>query len=151
MAAAERGPAPKLPVAVLPFAREGAVAAAGAEEVVTEIVSHGLRQVRTLRVLETGVVERALQAAGAPRGTPLTDRQLADVAAAAKARVVLVGRVRQEGDELRVTTRFVDAQSRGETGVAEEAAGPAADPFPLGERAALTFLRAIRVRLTPLD
>jgi tetratricopeptide (TPR) repeat protein len=140
-----------LPVAVLPFAREGAVAAAGAEEVVTEIVSHGLRQVRTLRVLETGVVERALQAAGAPRGTPLTDRQLADVAAAAKARVVLVGRVRQEGDELRVTTRFVDAQSRGETGVAEEAAGPAADPFPLGERAALTFLRAIRVRLTPLD
>ena len=150
-AAAERAPAPKWTVAVLSFAREGAAPAEGAEEVVTEIVTHGLRQVRGLRVLEMGAVEKALQAAGPPRDAPLTDQQLADVAAAAKARVVLTGRVRQEGDELHVTTHFVDAHSRGDTGAAEEASGPAADPFPLGERAALTFLRAIRVRLTPLD
>ncbi len=149
--AAERPPAMKWPIVVVPFTREGTTAAEGAEEALTEIVSHGLRQVRALRVLETGAVERALQAAGAPRGAPLTDRQLADVSAAARARAVLAGRVRQEGDELRVATRFVDAQSRGETGVTEEAAGPAADPFPLGERAALAFLKAIRARLTPLD
>ena len=149
-AAAERVSAAKWPILVVPFVREGA-AAEGAEEAMTEIVSHGLRQVRALRVLETGAVEKALQTAGAPRGVPLTDRQMGDVAAAARARVVLAGRVRQDGDELRLTTRFVDAQSRGETGVAEESAGAAGELFALGERAILALLRASKARLTPLD
>ena len=149
--AAERAPGPKWPILVVPFVAEGATTAEGIEGAVTEIVGHSLRQVRSLRVLESGPTERALQAVGAPRGAPLTDRQLAEVMAAVKARAVLTGRVRQDGDELRVTTRFVDAQSRGETVSGEEVAGPAADPFPLGERAVLAFLKSVRARVTPLD
>ena len=149
--AAERTPSPKWPILVVPFVAEGAVTTEGIEQAMTEIVGHGLRQVRSLRILESGAEEKALRAAGAARGVPPSDRQLTEVMAAVRVRAVLAGRVRQDGDELRVTVRFVDAQSRGETVSGEEMAGAAADPFPLGERAVLTFLKAVRARVGPLD
>ncbi len=149
--AAERAPAPKWPIVLLPFAREGAVTDESAPEGLYEIVSHGLHQVRALRVLETGAAEKALRAAGASRGAPLTDRQLAEILAATKARAAIAGTVRQEGDGLRLALRFVEAPARGEAGLADEAAGPAADLFPLGERATLGVLKTLKVRPTPLD
>ncbi len=149
--AADRAPAGKWPIVVLPFARDGAATDEAAQEVLYELVSHGLGQVRGLRVLETGAVEKALQAVGASRGAPLGERQLAEIVAGAKARAAVTGTVRQEGDELRLTLRSVEAPSRGEVGLAEEVAGPAADPFPLGERATLGILKTLKARLTPLD
>jgi tetratricopeptide (TPR) repeat protein len=149
--AAERAPAPKLSVALLPFAREGVIADESAPEVLYEIVSHGLQQVRAIRLLGTGAAEKALQAAGASRGAPLTDRQLAEIMGGTKARAAITGSVRQDGDGLRLALRFVEAPSRGEVGLAGEASGPAVDPFPLGERATQSLLRILKVRPSPVD
>ena len=149
--AAERPPAAKWPILVIPFTHEGGTTVEGMEDVLYEVVSHGLRQVRGLRVLESGVAGKALQGAGVVRGAFPPDRHLAEVGAAARARLVLAARVRQEGDELRLTARFVDVPSRGEIGFGEEVAGSAGEPFPLGERAVQAFLRSARVRVTPLD
>jgi tetratricopeptide (TPR) repeat protein len=155
VAAADRPPAERpagrWPILVLPFAREGSVPLEGMPEAVTEIVTHGLRRVRSLRVVDSGAVEKALAAAGVPRDTVPTDQQLAEIAAASKARAVLAGRVRQEGDEIRVTTRLVDAPRQGETGRTEEAAASSADPFPAGERAVRAVLRALKARVTATD
>ena len=149
--AADRAPAPKWPIVLLPFARGGAVTDESAPDVLYEIMSHGLQQVRALRVLETGAAEKALQAAGVSFAAPLTDRQLAEIVAGTKARAAITGTVRQDGDGFRLALRFVEAPPRGEVGLAGEVSGPAADPFPLGERATLGILKTLRVRLTPLD
>jgi tetratricopeptide (TPR) repeat protein len=150
-AAAERAPATRWPIAVFPFVADGATATEGMGEALTEMVSHGFRQVRALRVLEAAAVEKALQAAGARRGAALTDRQLAEAAGAARARAVVAGSVKQEGDGLRVVARLLEAPSRGEVVTVEEVVGPAAEPFPLAERTVQACLKALRARLTPLD
>jgi len=149
-AAAERAPAARWSIVVVPFAAAGA-AAEGVHDVLYEVVSHGLRQVRGLRVLESGAMEKAMKATDAPRGVLPADRQLAEVALAAKARLAVGGSVTQEKDELRLTLRFADAATRGETAGGEELAGPAGDPFALGGRAAQVFLKSARAAITPLD
>lgn len=149
--AGERTAATKWSVLVTPFVATGTAATDGLHDALTEAVHHGLRQVRGLRVLESGAAEKATKASGIPREVLPTDRQLAELAVAARARVVVAGSVRQEKDELRLTLRFADAPSRGESGGGEELVGPAADPFALGGRAVQAFLKAARVTVTPLD
>ncbi len=142
---------PKIPLAVVPFTGSAAGVPEGFGEALSEAVRHGLQQVRTVRLVESGAILGSGQHLNVSVADVLKDEAAMRVAQDLQVRGLVTGTYAVDGETLTVQARIVDTVGGGRVILGEEIAGPLTDFLAGQGRIARHLLQHFQVQVTPHD
>jgi tetratricopeptide (TPR) repeat protein len=143
--------APKVPLAVIPFTGSAAGVPEGFGEALSEAIRHGLRQVRTVRLVESDSILGSGQRLNVSLADVLADEGAIRLARDLQVRGLVAGTYALDGDTLRVQAKVADTRDGGQVFLGEEITGPLAEFLANQGRIARHLLQHFQVRLTPND
>ena len=150
-AAAAGAAKPRIRLAVMPFHGPAAGVPEEFGQALSEAVRHALRQVRAVDVVESETIRDAGQRLKIPLADVLSDEAATKLAQESRARGLVAGSYRLEGDTLKVQAKIADPREAGQAVVSEEVAGPLADFLTGQGRIARQILQHFQVPASAHD
>ena len=142
---------PKVPLVVVPFVGPTVGVPEGFGEALGEALRHGLRQIRSVRVIDSGAIRDAAQHLGFSLTDALSDEAALRLVRDLHAQGLVTGTYTLDGDTLKVQARIADTREGGQV-LRLEGGTEAANEFQTGQEQILRqFLQQFQVQPSTYD